>query len=442
MEEILIGFYGGFGNLLRSIFENKLEYSFLLILVVILYFLILKKHINSIFDPFTVSLFASAVVCTDIIYMYFNNLMQISPDINIICFFMTEISYLGGILIFRPVNIKKNVIIHENNKVYIDLVYYIYSVFFIIIQLYSMVFVGLPLFQDESRLAFYKEGTGAFFIVSKSISFIVILLFYDRVFSSGNRRGISFLFSIIVGVFLLIFFFGSGAKSGILLLVNILYLYLLFMKKTKKTTKEILQVEKYLKNGLCVAVLSAIFILYLKSDSGVLYLAVIRIIGFGDMHAFWYSMDFKNIIEVNNYFSDSLTSLLAAFRFIDYSDLKISESQEIGTQVLNYFSNITVYAGPNSRHNIIGEVYFGLSGAIIHSFLLGVIISYVRNVFCLYFNGNIILYSIYAQTYMYACSIAYTGALSHGFKELFYFILINVPLLLSIYILYLFIPKK
>jgi len=94
--------YNGWLDVLNTIFfddENIIFFIGIVIIVLFSYFFILRKQIDSIYDPFFYSILSSAFAAAIPIEMYSKSLMQ--KDIYIISFLTTEFAYILGLLVFK-----------------------------------------------------------------------------------------------------------------------------------------------------------------------------------------------------------------------------------------------------------------------------------------------------------------------------------------------------
>jgi len=439
----LTGLFGGFLELLSAINEHPEEYIIIAFLCILLYMAVYRRYIYSIFDPFFMAILSAAFCAADVLFMYKFDLMAPDPEKNIMEFFTTEVAFLSGMSFVRPINFNLSGTIKTVENIgFQKFVFCVFSSLFLMIQAISVCFIGLPVFSGGPRLAYYTGGLGAIPILSNAMMPVIALLAIHILCHPKRNLFWIYLLSLldILGVF--VFLFGTGAKSGILVLVEMVFFYLLYIRGNQNIVNITDKLKKKMKQLFLIAFAAVFIVLYIQGSENVILSFFVRLIAFGDMFSYWYSADFTHYVTVDNYISDGLMGILAAIRIIDYNAVPTGISQ----QVLLYYApptTVSIPMGPNPRHNILGNVYFGFWGAIFFSFALGFIASWVRNKLFYSMRSNLIKYIFYVQLNLFVCTFLYGGFFGSGFYSLFYMYTIDGSLLVGLFILYRWlIPEK
>ena len=148
----------------------------------------------------------------------------------------------------------------------------------------------------------------------------------------------------------------------------------------------------------CIIIFMAVFVFVFTSGEDYMFLGFMyRILTSGDIFLL-YSYDFFQWIDIEDFFLKWLFNpLLATLKLISWSDAPMS----IGYQTELLMHPDSPLGGPNSRHNVVGYLYFGFYGSIIYSFIMGYVIGLVRKKWLLLMNSNNILsYILYSYIYL------------------------------------------
>ncbi|HLX55072.1 MAG TPA: hypothetical protein VKR58_14095 [Aquella sp.] len=138
-----------------------------------------------------------------------------------------------------------------------------------------------------------------------------------------------------------------------------------------------------------------------ENDSNSLGVFLFRLVSSGDIYYFSYPG--HNIEQIKG-----TSPFLALFGDI-FSTLRIIPREKqptiLGVQLYRTFFDSDITAGPNARHNVFGYVYFGFSGSIIFSYLIGLILSFVRNKLFFTLKKNIVGQLIFMLLYINLVSL-------------------------------------
>ena len=357
----------------------------ILLSLYIVYFLIYSRYLLSIIDPLIMAVFFSASAAFFPTYMYLNNMLY--TDTYFFQFMLSEIFLFFGIVVathnrivlrFIPQGIIPT---SKNIKVFFYICLLIY-IFFLVIFFISS--VNIP-------LAVYLSGEGSRLDANRGniISYIsaiiyngmvlpaTIMLFVLYMMNKGktiSRVQLFFCFFVlIIGSVI------SGSKS---FLINFVF-YIFFALQYDAISKDDKKIKKVRMYSVCIIVLSflCVFIMYIFTNGSELALFgfLYRIFSSGNIF-YLYAYDFFQWIDIEEYFLKwFFNGVLTNLKIIPWSDAVLN----IGYQAELLYHPDSALGGPNSRHNIVGYLYFGLYGSMIFSCIIGYVIGILRNTFIL-----------------------------------------------------------
>jgi oligosaccharide repeat unit polymerase len=308
---------------------------------------------------------------------------------------LTQISFILGFYIFR----KKEFEFHKHSH-FIDnnvdnFVFYFFSLIFLLCQIIIYLLKGIPLFM-QSRLETFADGGGAGIlgritdvtsIISLYAFFIVVR--FDKFRLEEIPKYIIF-FSICISFFL------SGSKSSFLV---ILYVFWCFIFIQRINGGDYLKYLSFIKKHLKKVIVLSLIIVYiiisiqLSNDSDNIgnsinpfYALIIRFVHSGDIYWYAYPNNIYRTIRDDQWFTALFNDTLGFLRIYSWDRLP----KAIGITFKDIHHPSDILQGPNARHNIFGLIYFGYVGSILFSFIIGVIIGFIRNRVPYYFSNNII----------------------------------------------------
>lgn len=351
-----------------------------LFFTIIIFLLIFKKYFYSLLDPFLIFMIFSSSGYALVFILFFYNQINYYYFIH---FILTQLALTIGFLSFKPVNIvninkkQKTNIKYMNISKNSKIVYFTSIIIYIFLNIFLYIKKGIPLFM-ESRLNATTDGYGliASFINTTSIITLSVLSY---------KYLIKYKYNIIDYIFIfcyLIFTIFSGSKSLFLDSIFIFFYvtfycsikldYLNYMDRFNKLSVKI----------FFIAFITLIFLLLLSHKDEIPLITIFnRVIMTGDVYMMAYVNN--NIDKITgNFFNLSLP-----YKLIEV--FKIDHEESIGSQLIKLVYGIESINGPNARHNIFGYVSFGYYGSIVFSFLIGLLIGFIRNKFIKYFKINI-----------------------------------------------------
>lgn len=384
----------GFIILLLSIENNIVEYLFILcISICIYYFLIIRKYIWDIFDPLLLMFIGAIFASTVPIYMYIEDLLD--KEYFFFSYIITELAFLLGFKIFGLSNSKIKInsvdLVTERMK---DILYKIYVSIYFVLIIYFYLKIGIPLLDFDSHVEAATKSV-SMTIVLDSILSVLVFLYIERLF----RRKIN-LSIILVGIMIVSTLLLSGSKSSFLLIAQNLFFYQLYLRKFNKF-------EKYSFKKLYVYIFFIAIIVafipiiasleYIDDWSIIILNLLVRLVGYGDIFAYFYGSGISDIILNNNsFYNIVIESVGASFRLSDHVEA-------IGFQIMKEISNSNyVPTGPNTRHNILAIVLFGLYMGPLYSFFIGALVFFIsrwcyKNIIGFNFFTFIIYINIYSK---------------------------------------------
>lgn len=423
-------------NFLALVSLNIIQVIVMLIGVTIAYWMILKRQIYNVFDPFMLSVVTSIFSAVVVIYMYFNN---ITNRYFFYSFILTEIAYLVGLSIVKPLNKreinKKCKPINSDRILYYEKLkrnlFWISSLIYVLSQLYYYKTVGIPLLMKNENmylLAQYVDNGIAKRILDGMFPVVVYLLI-DKFVVYKKKSIFSFCYDWFVAVFILVTMALSGYKANFIYIVFYLQLYKVYSYKLNKEEKIEKRINRFTVILFSLSLIMSLIIIstrYITSDSdnSIVYLFK-RLLLSGDVFIYSYGSDVLQYINKGNAFTGIFSDILGLLRIVSWDKLP----QVVGLQIFQIANNSNGITGPNPRHNVFGLLYFGYYGSIIYSFLIGLIINVFRNKIYYRLPQNFIG-GIFYCTFVNAIIFANTDITSLTLAPVNAFIFTFIPLLL------------
>ena len=371
-----------FGLLLKA---NEVLYCVIFAVSVIIYALLFKRLFISILDPIVFALIFSVFGFSVVWFLYFTK----SIDTRyLVSYMLTQVAFWAGLFTFQ--SLRRREILSEVKVVKVEDEEFLEKIFFVIassiyvlIQLASYALVGIPLLLS-SHIDIYNNS-GGFGILGRTLdvlkpcSVFMLVWFLFKPSRSILFKTYQYFFLMMV----LLFFALSGSKGEFMLLGFILFCFLILnASRFKKTFGKLRRLEiMILGAGLCF-VFFTIFVQ--PTENGItsnnLQFFAFRLVSSGDAYFFAYPNHNIEKISGSQPFLALFGDIFSTVRLIP----REQQPQILGLQLFRMFSNLDIITGPNARHNVFGYVYFGFFGSIIFSYLIGFLLSLVRN--RLYFN--------------------------------------------------------
>lgn len=365
---------------------NALTFFSIFTLVFIFFVFWFRRNIYSWLDPFLLAILYSATGLTTVIFLFVTNNISDNYFIQtLLSQFMLMIGYKALSRNERGLSRKDEIVISvPRSSGSLTTVFVVSSIFFIFAQLCTYILLGIPLLM-ENRLMVYQSG--GYGVLGRIIDVTIVISFYTfmdmklryRSKRLGNIYGYLYIIFLIVSLIL------NGSKSGILNLVFIVGIFC-YINKLKFNISLVQKYSKISKRLFIAAILSMLIILMTNygvfSDGnysriydlvGVIFM---RVFNSGDIYVLSYPNDALFNIQNNfNGFVALFKDMLATFRLIATEEMP----PPLGNVAFNIYSN-TAIGGANARQSLFGYYYFGFSGSLLFSFILGMIMSFFRHV--------------------------------------------------------------
>lgn len=411
-------------------------------LLIVLNFIILKKYIYSVFDPFVYGVVTSSLAYSVVFFLYHMGLIS---DYYFFSFVLTQTAFFIGFFVFKPINIKKN---KETSKVsrlrYSTVAKYLY-VLSVLLWIFSQLFVyykvGIPLFMD-SRLETFAGGTGfGIFgrIIPVTSSIAIIIAMYKIFILHSYKSVIHKYFDYFVILFTIIVAFLSGSKGALLGMIFTMFFIILFNYRAfsdKSIIKKIKNIKRKQRIIFLLAIGAAFFTIIVQftlkyGDKNVnpLIPLMMRFVNTGDVYMYAYPNGFIENMQGGNPILALFKDFFGMLRLISWEELP----KHIGLQLYQDMHNTDDIKGPNARHNVFGLHYFGVIGSLILSFLLGMLTSYLRNK--LYYKVNISVLGMVTYILLAQKALAFESDPPYIISQYVSIFIVFLPLLFISYLL-------
>lgn len=354
--------------------QNPLLYFKILLLVALCCIPLFKKFSKSIIDPFFYALVSAVFAYAIPIYLYS---LGYCSDKNFIFFVVSE-AVFWFVLISYPIKhttFAKRKIAGE--ELYAKYVFKLAFVIYMISELYTFIYIGIPLFMDYRQEIYVGTGAGFLGRFATFASSYVVLYSYYQILTKKNKKYLLYFVLVVITGLL------SGSKGAILTFLTWYFIYEFFYIGKKPKVK-----LKYMLLILCFPII--VLVLYKGSTSGDVGGAIVdflfRFMANGDCYWAAYPYDNIQFIHIKQPLISLFSGFLAPLRLISYDIVEPA----IGNQLfwLVEPSEYGKIAGPNARLAITGWCYFGWGG-IIFSALSGWLVS-----FCIYSSKKFFTRSI------------------------------------------------
>ncbi|WP_455425038.1 hypothetical protein [Dryocola sp. LX212] len=129
---------------------------------------------------------------------------------------------------------------------------------------------------------------------------------------------------------------------------------------------------------------------------------MMRFVNSGDVFFMAWPNDFLATVMASDHaFMALFKDFLGATRIVPQDLLPT----HIGLVIFDSMYNSEALSGPNARHNVFGLFYFGTFGAIIYSFILGLMVGFIRNKLYYLSGKGVFGLALYVTLAYFACFI-------------------------------------
>jgi hypothetical protein len=415
-----------------QLFQHIGLFYFYSILFLIIYYSLLRKYIYSFFDPFLLTCISIYFGSVDIFFMHHVGTIS---DYYFFHYVFTQILFILGFFSFKPIKLKKLVFQSSSQSIHSDretatILYCMSSVIFVFTQLISFILAGIPILMEARLLAY--AGGGGIGILSRIIvitSSITLFLLINRKYSTHKLSIAEKLYDAFIFIFIIISLLSGGARSALLDIVYTGFLYGLFICRFKEYTGVFNLIRKNLKIFFLFAFIGAliVFTIGLRREGNELhplFAMILRFIQSGDIFMYAYQDNVIEQMKRANPLIVMFADALGMFRVMSWSDIPT----ELGNQLHRYHMGNDLPMGPNPVHNVFGLFYFGYAGSLIYSFMIGWLLSFIRNKMIFFLPKTILggLFFVLVTNALLAIPIDF----SYAIHRLDNIIIIGIPLIL------------
>ncbi len=388
-----------------DILNNINLFFSILIFSFILHFFLFRKLIKSFLDPYFISVFYSVFCFADVFFMFLINKISFYVFVSYI---LTQLGFILGFYTFKKRKESLNKVenkVKESNITSNNLIaFYFFSFIYLFFQGIIYATKGIPIFM-VSRLETFTSGGGSGILGRiTEVSSIFSLYAFFLVVKVDKVRISEFPKYLIIGLIFLTFML-SGSKSSFLTFFYVLWVYIFFAQIKGGSYQIYLSFfKKYIKSIIAVSIFLACLVIYIQSRNfadeadndltkNPLVDIALRFVYSGDIYWYSYPNNVYLTIPSGRGFSALFTDILGLFRIYNWEDLP----EVIGLTMKRYHHPSDVITGSNARHNVFGLIYFGFLGSIFFSYVLGFLLSFIRNKLPYYlsntfFGGGVFTY--------------------------------------------------
>ena len=127
--------------------------------------------------------------------------------------------------------------------------------------------------------------------------------------------------------------------------------------------------------GFCGGIITIVYQTGNSDLKQAISVLAMRFINTGDIYYMSYPNGQIENMEQGNFFLALFKDFFGAFRIVGWDKLPVN----LGLQIFWSYYNTDMVSGPNPRHNVFGLFYLGPVLSVFYSFIVGYIISYIRN---------------------------------------------------------------
>ncbi len=368
---------------------NPLAYTFFLLISFVLFYKIIKVTTSSWFNPIRINILAFSIGFSVLLFLNYCRVLSFTTlmytVLSIAIFWITFIS------IYRNKQIKISVNLADEPKLAKYLFYATY-ILYVFLTLISYKILGIPIFNDDSRLSTYT-GSGLGFISRLSPVLYVYSLFYIihllSVHTTFRRRALNLLLLIpfiIIGIL-------SGSRSSFFGVIFVFWGYqTFFLRKEPKLSN-----YKWL---IIPFIIISIFTFSIESSGDYVragFNFLNRIVSCGDLY--WEALPnetWKSVV-VNRPFEFTFMGFLGPLHILNPNNAEIP----IGFQLTNivYPSIAGRSTGPVALFPVFGLVCFGYIGGLLLSFFQAILASLLFKISFIKSNSIIVCAMAYYMFY-------------------------------------------
>jgi hypothetical protein len=308
-----MGYLVEFARLIIS--EQLYYYLALTLLFFITQFIIIRKHLYSIFDPLSFFIVFNS-------FAWATAILASSDYIDMMDITIMNLAFFIPSVFIKPINLSVCQAALQLKTRRIDFqIFYIFFLIFILSTLLLWMVKGIPLFSgnpDRAKILIYQGGFGVVrYIHFVMPLFCILFSLYCLVYRNNDFfTKLTLWFIALFSIMVLLF---SGSKSSLLPIVFVLGFLGVLDKKNPKAKK--LNRLSYFVFFLAVVMMLVVFSIVSNSLNLELIfeLFLIRMIAFGDTFYFWYQFEIKDKIGDVNLIYYLLSPLLEMLKITEHT---------------------------------------------------------------------------------------------------------------------------
>lgn len=339
---------------LQILTENFALFFLCVIPSVIIYILIANRLGKSWMNPVKFNVFTAGIGIGVACFLFFMGEAPIGAFTYII---ISSIIFWGILWLFYPKDSGHFRLRIKGEDYYSRNLFIIFYISNILLQLFSYSRFGIPLFNDNSRLATYT-GSGGYGVIIRITGFLSIYLMFYIFSRYINNKGVQWGKFLLLFSPLIIFGILSGSRSSFIGFIFGFWGYKKFYKG-----EEIL-LSKY--KGLLVPFVAVAVLTFGLQQSSNLLGSILsfaeRVAACGDLY--WYALpnDTWADVTIKTPYKDLLVSFLGPLRLMAESSADVPIGFQLTQLVNNDFDKMT---GPVELFPVASLIYFGYGGGII-----------------------------------------------------------------------------
>jgi len=344
----------------------------------ILYYMLYRKKVISLLEPFTMSVVGSMFGFSTVLFLKITGAMN---DRYFFQYLFSQAAFWTGFFAFNYTPGKSasrydNKPLRENTRYFF--MYLVTSCVYILSNIVIYMVTGIPLFAKESRLEFGFVG-GGFGMISRIISvFSPVCLYLTWYFLFCSKPKFSHkIYAKFMLMIVIIFTFFGGSKSAFLGIINQLYLFLLLNRD--HCGRMLLKIKKYQIPIIGCGVILACVTIVIQSRGDIVSAVsalMFRFVAYGDAYYMAYPHSIIESLSKANVFIVFFGDFFRTIRVLSQEYIPPGMGFEL-SEIANKAPGIMT--GPNPRHNVYGYVNFGFWGCVLFSLFLGLILNRVRS---------------------------------------------------------------
>jgi hypothetical protein len=372
----------GYLEYTELVFGAPWFYTVALLIAFSLYIFMLRRQIDTVFDPLFLNMVFAAIGASTVIFLLFTGNIETNDFFQ---YSLSEFAYLICLTLL-PLRLgriacRDDLPRVESSPRRFQCIYLISSVVFVVSQSSIYMQRGLPI-SYESRLDYYSGGNGIG-MYSRLIEISSYFCWYLLLHKYTYRWKIRYLpraFDVFLVAYLVASSLLSGSKSELLIVVFLIFFFRALRSKStsfpKRADQMLRRIQMVTLGAASCAALLVLGVTGAATDFMAAFSAlVVRLAASGDVYFMAYPGSTLHDLGASHPLIALFGTTLWTFRLVSESALQPA----LGTQIFRAVTHSTLTLGPNPRHNIFGSVYFGYLGSLIYSSMLGLLVCFVRN---------------------------------------------------------------